>query len=87
MQMGRADIPRYIQLADVLRERIVSGEIPPTQPMPSTRSLQQETGYALNTITKAYRLLRDEGYARAVVGLGWFPAFPEDWPTPPAGQD
>jgi GntR family transcriptional regulator len=83
MDMERGDIPRYIQLAATLRERILSGEIPPTQPMPSTRSLQQEYGLALNTITKAYRLLRDEGLVRPVRGLGWFPTFPEDRPPRP----
>lgn len=78
--MERGDIPKYVQLADRLRERIVSGEFDPTQPLPSTRSLHQETGLALNTVVKAYRLLRDQGYARSVPPLGWFPSFPEDRP-------
>ena len=64
------DVPVYIQLADILRARIESGEIPPRRPVPSKRSLQQEYGVAGGTIDKAIAILRDEGLVRTVTGRG-----------------
>ena len=47
------DVPVYIQLADILRAQIQSGELPPRRPVPSKRTLQQEYGVAGGTIDKA----------------------------------
>jgi GntR family transcriptional regulator len=64
------DVPVYIQLADILRARIQSGELAPRRPVPSKRSLQQEYGVAGGTIDKAMAILRDEGLVRTVIGRG-----------------
>ena len=64
------DVPVYIQLADILRARIASGELAPRRPVPSKRSLQQEYGVAGGTIDKAMAILRDEGLIRTVIGRG-----------------
>ncbi len=64
------DVPVYIQLADILRARINSGELAPRRPVPSKRSLQQEYGVAGGTIDKAMTILREEGLVRTVVGRG-----------------
>jgi GntR family transcriptional regulator len=60
--------PAYVQLADLLRERIASGQI--TARLPSERDLHQEFGLAPLTIRKAVRILRDEGLVTVVVGRG-----------------
>jgi DNA-binding GntR family transcriptional regulator len=62
--------PAYVQLADILRARIASGQI--TGRLPSERDLQQETGSAPMTIRKAVRLLADEGLVHTVPGRGTF---------------
>jgi GntR family transcriptional regulator len=64
------DVPVYIQLADILRARIESGELPPRRPVPSKRTLQQEYGVAGGTIDKAIAILREEGLVRTVTGRG-----------------
>ena len=61
MTIGPSDVPLYVQLANRLREQILSGAIPPTQPLPSKRALQREYGVALRTAERAFRVLRAEG--------------------------
>ncbi len=64
------DVPVYIQLADILRARIESGELAPRRPVPSKRSLMQEYSVAGGTVDKAIAILRDEGLVRTVIGRG-----------------
>jgi DNA-binding GntR family transcriptional regulator len=82
MTIGPSDVPLYRQLANLLREQILSGEIPPTQPLPSKRDLQRQYGVALRTAEHAFRILREEGLIHTVQGLGVFPVRPEDRPQP-----
>ena len=64
------EIPLYIQLADILREMIASGELPPHRPIPSIRFLVETHGVADQTVKKAVQVLRDEGLVRTVPGKG-----------------
>jgi DNA-binding GntR family transcriptional regulator len=86
MTIEPSDVPLYVQLANLLREQILSGEIPPTQPLPSKRALQREYGVALRTAERAFSVLRDEGLIHTVQGLGVFPVRPENRPRPPGGK-
>jgi GntR family transcriptional regulator len=76
--LDRADIPRYVQLAGVLRSRIEDGTYPPRGRIPSEPTLVQETGFARDTVRKAVALLIDEGRLYIVRGLGTFVAPEED---------
>jgi GntR family transcriptional regulator len=76
----RPDQPRHVQIAAVLRTRIASGELAPRMPLPSEPRLQQEFGVARDTVRKAIAILRSEGYARTVQGMGTFVTDKEDWP-------
>jgi len=60
--------PLYIQLADILREMITSGELPPRAPLPSESYLQQEQGVARGTARQAVRVLREEGLVVTITG-------------------
>lgn len=62
----------YLQLAGILRERIVSGEIPPGKRLPSLTELEAESGLARNTVRKALDLLKTEGLISASPGRGMF---------------
>ncbi len=64
------DVPVYIQLADILRSRIESGELAPRRPVPSKRTLMQDYGVAGGTVDKAIAILRQEGLVRTVIGRG-----------------
>lgn len=65
-------VPPYRQVADVLRRRIESGEIPPGRRIPSLVELEAEFDVARDTLRKAVQVLKDEGYVQTVVGLGVF---------------
>ena len=62
--------PVYLQLADILRAMITSGEIPPDRPLPSVKQLQQAYGVAQGTAERAVGLLKTEGLVHTVIGKG-----------------
>lgn len=75
-------VPPYQQIAAILKERILSGEIPPGRRIPSIRELEVEfsgpgpddPGPARDTIRKAIKVLIDEGLVYTVQGMGTFVA-------------
>jgi DNA-binding GntR family transcriptional regulator len=62
--------PVYIQVADILRARIESGQLLPDRPVPSESQLEQEFGVARGTARKAIAVLREEGLVITVKGRG-----------------
>ncbi len=62
--------PVYVQVADILRDRIESGTLLPDRPVPSETQLQQEFGVARGTARKAIALLREQGLVVTVPGRG-----------------
>lgn len=65
-----APVPRYRQIAEILRRRIERGELIPNRPIPSEVQLEQEFGVARATARKAVALLREWGLITTVPGLG-----------------
>lgn len=66
------DIPIYRQLAEYLRELIVTGRLPAGEKLPATRELAASIGIGRNTANIAYQTLVDEGVLVAHVGQGTF---------------
>jgi DNA-binding GntR family transcriptional regulator len=66
------DVPIYVQLADLLRERIDRGEIAERRPIPSKKTLIQEFGIAQGTVERALAVLKAEGYLKTVIGRGMY---------------
>jgi len=66
--------PLYIQLADILREMITSGELQPRSPLPSESYLQQEQGVSRGTVRMAIGILREDGLVITISGRGTFVA-------------
>jgi GntR family transcriptional regulator len=62
--------PVYVQVADILRARIESGQLMPDRPVPSESQLQQEFGVARGTARKAIAVLREQGFVVTVKGRG-----------------
>jgi DNA-binding GntR family transcriptional regulator len=60
--------PPYLQIADDLRRRIVSGELAPGDHLPSGRQIAQDWNCAYATATKALAALRKEGLAETYPG-------------------
>lgn len=64
--------PLYIQLADILREQITSGELRPRSPLPSESDLQQGQGVSRGTVRMAIGVLRNEGLVITISGRGTY---------------
>jgi len=60
--------PVYVQVANLLRARIKSGEI--TNRVPSGKTLAQDYGVSHGSAEKALAILKAEGLIYSVVGKG-----------------
>lgn len=72
--MTANSLPRYQQLKDLIIERIGSGELQPSDRVPSEHELVDATGVSRMTANRALRELNDEGYVDRVAGVGTFVA-------------
>jgi GntR family transcriptional regulator len=66
----RSHTPVYVQLADLLRQRIESGELAPGAALPSEARLTQEYGIGREAVRMSISLLRSEGLVVTVRGHG-----------------
>jgi GntR family transcriptional regulator len=67
------DTPLYLRVADDLRARIESGELPPGSRLPSVAEISRQYGGASNSVASgAYRLLVDEGLVVSRHGAGHY---------------
>lgn len=64
--------PLYIQLANYIKQEILSGRIKPKEKLPSKRNLSNYLGLSLNTIQSAYEQLCAEGYIESKPRKGLF---------------
>lgn len=67
-----APVPRYKQIAAILRGRIEAGELEVNRVIPSEAQIQQEFGVARETARKAVARLREEGWVVTVPGMGTY---------------
>ncbi|MFF3671086.1 GntR family transcriptional regulator [Microtetraspora malaysiensis] len=74
-------VPPYRQIANALRARIASGEIPPGRRIPSLVELEDEFGVARDTLRKAVQVLKDEGLVETVTGMGIYVVQPDNAPS------
>ncbi len=65
-------LPRYYQLANILRERIIKGEWTAHQPIPSERELESIFSVSRTTIRQAIALLVRQGFLFREHGRGTF---------------
>ncbi|MBZ0297722.1 MAG: GntR family transcriptional regulator [Anaerolineae bacterium] len=64
--------PLYVQVAAILRQRFLSGDVHEGDPLPSEKALCAEFSIARGTLRQALRLLEEEGYLRREQGRGTF---------------
>jgi GntR family transcriptional regulator len=64
--------PPYLRIAQEVRARIESGQIPPGEPIPSVNALMAEFGVANTTVQRALRSLRAAGLVEPRAGKGTF---------------
>src|SRR5512142_2303763 len=63
---------KYQAVADALRTRITSGELPPASPLPSETELMRDHGISRPTARAAIAALRAEGLITVLHGKGAF---------------
>lgn len=68
----RAHRPLYLQLADLLRAQIRSGELRPGDRLPAVARMAYEHDLGRDTVKAAVKLLRGEGLVETRVPLGTF---------------
>ena len=61
----------YLQISDAIRERIISGDLPAHNKLPSSRSLCTELGISRTSVVTAYEQLQAEGYISSKPGSGF----------------
>jgi len=69
-------VPRYHQIAQILRERIIAGGHGPGKRLDTQRSMAREFGVTLMTLRQALDLLERDGLIARRHGLGTFVARP-----------
>jgi GntR family transcriptional regulator len=69
---GNSPIPRYVQLADVLRQRIARGQWRSGDRLPSTDELAREFDVARVTVRQAIDVLARDAWVKAQQGRGTF---------------
>jgi len=69
---GTTPIPRYVQLADLLRQRVDKGIWQPGTVLPSIDQLMEQFDVARVTVRQAVALLADEGLLSPQRGRGTF---------------
>lgn len=70
MTNERAPVRTARDLADVLRERVLSGKVPPGEKLATINDLMEEFGLARETVRSAVSVLASEGLVRAVLRKG-----------------
>ncbi|MEI5993430.1 GntR family transcriptional regulator [Candidatus Enterococcus mansonii] len=59
---SQSDIPIYQQICNQLILGIAKNEIQPNEVLPSVRQMADEIGVNMMTVSKAYTLLKNDGY-------------------------
>ena len=70
--LQNSGIPIYQQIADSLKEDIMTGKLKQGEYLPSIRSLAKELRISVITTMKAYELLEEEGLVTAAQGKGFY---------------
>jgi GntR family transcriptional regulator / MocR family aminotransferase len=76
------DEPLFRQIENWLRDGIVSGGLPPSTRLPSSRSLASDLGVSRITVANAYAELDRDGLIASREGSGTFVAAPVSVPSP-----
>lgn len=71
-------VPYYEQLYSILKDRIVRGEFPVGERLPSELELCRDFGLSRATVRQTLSKLEADGYARRVARRGVFAATPEE---------
>lgn len=57
-----SNVPLYMQLRNQIVIGIAEGKLQPCEKLPTIRALADESGINMMTVSKAYQILKQEGY-------------------------
>ena len=57
-----SSVPIYLQLRNQVVVAIAEGKLAPGEQLPTIRALAEESGINMMTVSKAYQLLKQDGY-------------------------
>ena len=77
MRLNRDHIPLYYKLKEIIREKIISRQTAPNEPLPTETELCQEYGVSRTTVRQALADLMNEGLIKKIPGKGTFPKIKE----------
>lgn len=66
----QSTVPIYRQIRDQVVLAVAQGELTPGERLPTTRALAEDAGVNVMTVSKAYQLLKAEGYLVTAAGPG-----------------
>ncbi|MBW1709188.1 MAG: GntR family transcriptional regulator [Deltaproteobacteria bacterium] len=72
MKLKKGPIPLYHQLERIVRKRILSGKISPSEALPTDYQLCKEFGVSRITVRQALKILEDDGLIMREQGRGTF---------------
>jgi len=70
-------IPKYYQLASIIRQQVEDGRFNAHEPIPSERQLEQQYNLSRPTVRQAIDLLERQGYLYRIRGKGTFVSPPK----------
>ena len=70
--LQNSGVPIYQQIAEQMKEQILTGKMKQGEYLPSIRSLAKELKISVITTMKAYELLEAEGLVTAAQGKGFY---------------
>jgi GntR family transcriptional regulator len=65
-------VPIYMQLVDRIKQMVVSGQLQPSQQLPTIRQLAADLRINYNTVGRAYAILDQDGVISTQQGRGTF---------------
>ena len=68
-------LPIYEQIVNSIKEAIISGELEPTEKLPSIRSLAKDLNISVITTKRAYEELEKQGFIETVGGKGCYVSY------------
>lgn len=83
MAEGARAMAPYRRIAAQIKDRIDRGEIRPGDRVPSVREIMRDEGVSTATATRVAAVLRAEGYAESVPGIGTLAMLPKKLTTGP----
>jgi DNA-binding GntR family transcriptional regulator len=81
LSQRQSKVPKYLQLAELLRRQIERGELKPDDQLPSFPQLRAQHGVTNSTVEKVYGLLERDGLIVRLPSRGTFVAKPGTAPS------